>query len=46
MEEHVKSIRPGFRESLKELSNILGLRSNQDLERGIPFSISNIQEIT
>ena len=43
-EEYVRSIRPGFGAHPKELSNILGQKVNQDLERGDRFSISNIQK--
>ena len=41
-EENVRSIRPGFGAHPKELSNILGQKVNQDLERGDRFSILNI----
>ncbi len=43
-EEYVRSIRPGFGAHPKELSNILGKKVNQDLERGDRFSILNIQK--
>ena len=43
-EEYVRSIRPGFGAHPKELSNILGQKVNQDLERGDRFSILNIQK--
>ena len=43
-EEYVRSIRPGFGAHPKELSNILGQKVNQDLERGERFSILNIQK--
>lgn len=43
-EENVRSIRPGFGAHPKELSNILGKRANQDLERGDRFCLSYIQK--
>jgi pseudaminic acid synthase len=43
-EENLRSIRPGFGAHPKELSNVLGKKVNQDLERGDRFSILNVQK--
>ena len=41
-DEHIRSIRPGFGEHPKELSNAIGKKVNMDLERGDRFFMSYV----